>query len=131
MWKFSPIFLNDGRNPNAGPQSGRSGSNAAICESRIGAPYSYYCPSVGQNSNHDQGIPDPLTQCISAFFWLGILIFISYPIAILALLIFIAISPISVFIPSFLAMNDFLLKVAHFPIYCTRSLLDAKTPECC
>lgn len=128
MWKFSPIFLND-RNPNS-PQ-GRSGSNAAICESRIGAPYTYYCPSVGQNSNHEQAIPDPLTQCMAVFFWLGVLIFISYPIAILALFIFITISPLSVFFPSFLALNDVLLKVAHFPIFCTRSLLDAKTPECC
>src|SRR6266542_4153638 len=108
MWKFSPVFLAE-RNPNhpsssVVSQSPLRGSNPALFENRGSTQFGpYYCPSVihhhHHNSQHNYDVgeiaADPLTQCIATFYWLGILIFLAYPIGFVALVLFILLSPIA------------------------------------
>lgn len=134
MWKFSPIFLN--RNPNnpfANVQDAVHGSNPALFENRGSTQFGpYYCPSVlHQQNNQGEGLAsDPLTQCIATFYWLGVLIFISYPISLVALIIFIIVSPLAALFPKLIILNEFLLKIAHFPSLCAKNLIRAKSPSC-
>lgn len=136
MWKFAPIFLAN-RNPNA-PFSQQStqqgtphGSNPALFETRGSGQFApYYCPSVGQHQTTSDVASDPLTQCIANFYWLAILIFVAYPVALLSIVIFIFISPLAAFSPCFVAGNEFFLKVAHFPAQCAKNVIRAKSPGC-
>lgn len=137
MWKFSPIFLTN-RNPNnpfANVQDAPvHGSNPALFENRGSTQFGpYYCPSVIHNQNNpisDQA-SDPLTQCIATFYWLGILIFVSYPVSLVALIIFIFVSPLAALFPSLVVLNEFLLKIAHLPSLCAKNLIRAKSPGWC
>lgn len=136
MWKFAPIFLSN-RNPNApfsqqtAQQGTPHGSNPALFEARGSGQFApYYCPSVGQHHNTSDTASDPLTQCIANFYWLAILIFLAYPIALLSIVVFIFVSPLAAFSPCFVVANEFLLKVAHFPAQCAKNLIRAKSPGC-
>lgn len=135
MWKFSPIFLN--RNPNnpfANVQDAPiHGSNPALFENRGSTQFGpYYCPSVLHNQSHpSEGLAeDPLTQCIATFYWLGILVLVAYPVSLIALVIFILVSPLAAIFPKLIILNEFLLKVAHFPSLCAKNLIRAKSPGC-
>ena len=135
MWKFSPIFLTN-RNPN-NPfhEAPIHGSNPALFENRGSTQFGpYYCPSVGHHVHSQaaaEGLAqDPLTQCIATFYWLGMMIILSYPIALIALIIFIIISPFAAIFPSLVVVNEFLLKIAHFPSLCAKNLIRAKSPGC-
>ena len=139
MWKFAPVFFSN-RNPNAplsqqapsAPQQGTPhGSNPALFEARGSGQFApYYCPSVGQHHSSSDVASDPLTQCIATFYWLAVLVFVSYPVALVAIIVFIFVSPLASLSSRFVACNEFLLKVAHFPAQCTKNLIRAKSPAC-
>ena len=132
MWKFAPVFIQD-RNPNAPlPQLTLHGSNPALCENRGSGQFGTYYPSVAHQTTTTATdlAADPLTQCIATFYWLAVLIFISLPISLVAIILFIIISPLAVCVSFFALINEFLLKIAHFPTLCAKNLIQAKNPGC-
>lgn len=131
MWKFAPVFIQN-RNPNAPlPQPTLHGSNPALCENRGSGQFGTYYPSVAhQSASATDLASDPLTQCVATFYWLAILIFISIPVSLLAIVFYVIVSPLATCFSLCLVVNDFLLKVAHFPTLCAKNLVQAKNPGC-
>lgn len=130
MWKFAPVIIQD-RNPHATtplPPPALYASNHDLCLNRTSLQLNTYYPSVVHQ--RQPVTADPLTQCVATVYWLVVLVFISIPISLVAIVLFIIISPLATCVPFFGLIDDFLLKIAHFPSLCTRNLVQAKSPGC-
>lgn len=128
MWKFSPVIIQD-RNPNAPfPPPALYPSSHDLYASRPSIQLTTYYPSVIHQ--RQEITADPLTQSIAIVYWFIILVAISLPVSTIALVIFIIVSPVAAFLPLCKHINEFLLKIAHFPTVCARNLVKAKTPGC-
>ena len=133
MWKFAPVIIHD-RHPNAPPSTplpppALYASNHELCLNRTSLQLTTYYPSV-VHQRQATNTADPLTQCVATIYWLVVLIFISIPISFIALVLFIFISPMAACVPFVGLIDEFLLKIAHFPTLCARNLVQAKSPGC-
>ncbi|RWS14931.1 hypothetical protein B4U79_15142 [Dinothrombium tinctorium] len=125
MWKLAPVFLEAAAIRQGNFQGTRQGSNPTLYDSH-GNPFHFSTTNASHLQPSAAVQQSPLTDCIWTFFWLGILIFIGYPIGLCACELYVIFSPFCVLCPKLESFANFLFKISQLPSLCTRNMINAK-----